>query len=83
MYLSPNKSLEITDLSTVQNSQVSADYLTKPIEVSKEMCRVLKPGGLAIVRWSFCPLYMIRFTSSLTTIFDYVQLFLQVILYCS
>lgn len=50
MYLSPNKSLEITDLSTVQNSQVSADYLTKPIEVSKEMCRVLKPGGLAIVR---------------------------------
>ncbi|KAI3930625.1 hypothetical protein MKX01_037071, partial [Papaver californicum] len=29
---------------------VSVHYLTKPIDVFKEMCRVLKPGGLAIMR---------------------------------
>ncbi|XP_010940093.1 uncharacterized protein [Elaeis guineensis] len=29
---------------------VSVDYLTKPIEVFKEMQRILKPGGLAIMR---------------------------------
>ncbi|KAJ0090965.1 hypothetical protein Patl1_13448 [Pistacia atlantica] len=29
---------------------VSVDYLTKPIEVFKEMGRILKPGGLAIMR---------------------------------
>lgn len=51
------KSLEIAHFYTVQISQVSVDYLTKPIEVFKEMCRVLKPGGLAILRWSFCPFY--------------------------
>ncbi|KAI3915207.1 hypothetical protein MKX01_035466 [Papaver californicum] len=31
---------------------VSVDYLTKPIDVFKEMCRVLKPGGLAIMSFS-------------------------------
>lgn len=30
--------------------QVSVDYLTKPIEIFKEMSRILKPGGLAIMR---------------------------------
>ncbi|KAM3301224.1 putative protein isoform X2 [Capsicum chacoense] len=29
---------------------VSVDYLTKPLDVFKEMSRVLKPGGLAIMR---------------------------------
>ncbi|KAK6147726.1 hypothetical protein DH2020_018638 [Rehmannia glutinosa] len=29
---------------------VSVDYLTKPIGVFKEMSRILKPGGLAIIR---------------------------------
>nr|XP_010940021.1 uncharacterized protein LOC105058569 isoform X3 [Elaeis guineensis] len=31
---------------------VSVDYLTKPIEVFKEMQRILKPGGLAIMSFS-------------------------------
>lgn len=31
---------------------VSVDYLTKPIEVFKEMCRILKPGGMAIMSFS-------------------------------
>ncbi|XP_031494476.1 uncharacterized protein LOC116260347 [Nymphaea colorata] len=31
---------------------VSVDYLTRPLEVFKEMCRVLKPGGLAIMSFS-------------------------------
>ncbi|XAR67173.1 hypothetical protein NMG60_11013636 [Bertholletia excelsa] len=31
---------------------VSVDYLTKPIDIFKEMCRILKPGGLAIISFS-------------------------------
>lgn len=31
---------------------VSVDYLTKPLDVFKEMCRILKPGGLAIISFS-------------------------------
>lgn len=31
---------------------VSVDYLTKPLEVFKEMARILKPGGLAIMSFS-------------------------------
>ncbi|KAL6974697.1 hypothetical protein U1Q18_028877 [Sarracenia purpurea var. burkii] len=31
---------------------VSVDYLTKPLDVFKEMRRVLKPGGLAIISFS-------------------------------
>ncbi|EPS66602.1 hypothetical protein M569_08173 [Genlisea aurea] len=31
---------------------VSVDYLTKPIEVFREMGRVLKPGGLAVMSFS-------------------------------
>ncbi|CAL9197946.1 unnamed protein product [Musa hybrid cultivar] len=31
---------------------VSVDYLTKPIDVFKEMQRILKPGGLAIMSFS-------------------------------
>ena len=30
--------------------QVSVDYINKPIDVFKEMRRILKPGGLAIIR---------------------------------
>ncbi|KAK9677583.1 hypothetical protein RND81_11G153400 [Saponaria officinalis] len=31
---------------------VSVDYLTKPLEVFKEMSRILKPGGMAIMSFS-------------------------------
>ncbi|KAL3829974.1 hypothetical protein ACJIZ3_018776 [Penstemon smallii] len=31
---------------------VSVDYITKPIDVFKEMARILKPGGLAIMSFS-------------------------------
>ncbi|KAG8376119.1 hypothetical protein BUALT_Bualt09G0030200 [Buddleja alternifolia] len=31
---------------------VSVDYLTKPLDVFKEMSRILKPGGLAIISFS-------------------------------
>lgn len=36
----------------VITNAVSVDYLTKPFEVFKEMCRILKPGGLAIMSFS-------------------------------
>ncbi|KAG4909147.1 hypothetical protein JHK87_055263 [Glycine soja] len=35
---------------TQTNNQVNVDYLTKPLDVFKEMCRILKPGVLAIMR---------------------------------
>ncbi|XP_057765766.1 uncharacterized protein LOC130986375 [Salvia miltiorrhiza] len=31
---------------------VSVDYLSKPIEIFKEMARILKPGGLAVMSFS-------------------------------
>lgn len=36
----------------VITNAVSVDYLTRPIEVFKEMHRVLKPGGQAIMSFS-------------------------------
>lgn len=36
----------------VITNAVSVDYLTKPIQVFKEMHRVLKPGGRAIMSFS-------------------------------
>ncbi|KAL4530074.1 hypothetical protein Ndes2526A_g04808 [Nannochloris sp. 'desiccata'] len=36
----------------VVTNAVSVDYLTKPMEVFKEMHRVLKPGGLAVMSFS-------------------------------
>ncbi|XP_027065845.1 uncharacterized protein [Coffea arabica] len=36
----------------LKRNPVSVDYLTKPIEVFKEMSRILKPGGLAIMSFS-------------------------------
>ncbi|KVI12184.1 Methyltransferase type 11 [Cynara cardunculus var. scolymus] len=44
----------ITNVVRIVNNShdVSVDYLTKPIEVFKEMCRILKPGGKAIMSFS-------------------------------
>ncbi|RWW63685.1 hypothetical protein BHE74_00029107, partial [Ensete ventricosum] len=36
----------------LKRNPVSVDYLTKPIDVFKEMQRILKPGGLAIMSFS-------------------------------
>ena len=36
----------------VITNAVSVDYLNKPIEVFKEMHRVLKPGGRAVMSFS-------------------------------
>ncbi|XP_047249779.1 uncharacterized protein LOC107877980 isoform X8 [Capsicum annuum] len=36
----------------LKRNPVSVDYLTKPLDVFKEMSRVLKPGGLAIMSFS-------------------------------
>lgn len=36
----------------VVTNAVSVDYLTRPLEVFKEINRVLKPGGLAIMSFS-------------------------------
>ena len=36
----------------VITNAVSVDYLSRPIEVFKEMHRVLKPGGLAAMSFS-------------------------------
>ena len=38
-------------LQVITNT-VSVDYLSKPVEVFKEMHRVLKPGGKAIMSFS-------------------------------
>ena len=36
----------------VVTNAVSVDYLTKPLEVMREVQRVLKPGGLALMSFS-------------------------------
>jgi ubiquinone/menaquinone biosynthesis C-methylase UbiE len=36
----------------VVTNAVSVDYLTKPLEMMKEVHRVLKPGGLAVMSFS-------------------------------
>ncbi|KAK3210519.1 hypothetical protein Dsin_015225 [Dipteronia sinensis] len=51
--LNSNPKLPFEDNSfDVITNVVSVDYLTKPLEVFKEMCRILKPGGLAIMSFS-------------------------------
>ncbi|KAM7519604.1 hypothetical protein LguiB_018566 [Lonicera macranthoides] len=51
--LNVNPKLPFEDNSfDVITNVVSIDYLTKPIDVIKEMCRVLKPGGMAIISFS-------------------------------
>ncbi|KAK2645405.1 hypothetical protein Ddye_020600 [Dipteronia dyeriana] len=51
--LNSNTKLPFEDNSfDVITNVVSVDYLTKPMEVFKEMCRILKPGGLAIMSFS-------------------------------
>ncbi|KAI3742104.1 hypothetical protein L1987_59784 [Smallanthus sonchifolius] len=51
--LNTNPKLPFEDDSfDVITNVVSVDYLTKPIEVFKEMRRVLKPGGKAIMSFS-------------------------------
>ncbi|KAJ0029876.1 hypothetical protein Pint_13372 [Pistacia integerrima] len=47
--LNPKLPFEDDSFDIITNV-VSVDYLTKPIEVFKEMGRILKPGGLAIMR---------------------------------
>ncbi|GAV68315.1 Methyltransf_11 domain-containing protein [Cephalotus follicularis] len=51
--LNQNPKLPFEDnLFDVITNVVSVDYITKPVDVFKEMCRVLKPGGLAIMSFS-------------------------------
>lgn len=51
--LNTNPTLPFADGSfDVITNVVSVDYLTKPLEVFKEMHRVLKPGGLAAMSFS-------------------------------
>lgn len=51
--LNTNPKLPFEDSSfDIITNVVSVDYLTKPIEVFKEMRRILKPGGLAIMSFS-------------------------------
>lgn len=51
--LNVNPKLPFEDNSfDVITNVVSVDYLTKPIEVFKEMHRILKPGGLAVMSFS-------------------------------
>ncbi|KAJ8750748.1 hypothetical protein K2173_015929 [Erythroxylum novogranatense] len=40
------------DSFDVITNVVSVDYLTKPLDIFKEMSRILKPGGLAIMSFS-------------------------------
>uniref|UniRef100_A0A6N2N2T6 Methyltransferase type 11 domain-containing protein n=1 Tax=Salix viminalis TaxID=40686 RepID=A0A6N2N2T6_SALVM len=49
--LNPKLPFEDNSFDVISNA-VSVDYLAKPIEVFKEMCRILKPGGLAIMSFS-------------------------------
>lgn len=51
--LNQNTALPYEDNSfDVITNAVSVDYLAKPLEVFKEMRRVLKPGGLAVMSFS-------------------------------
>ncbi|XP_015966393.1 uncharacterized protein LOC107490140 [Arachis duranensis] len=51
--LNVNPKLPFEDSSfDVITNVVSVDYLTKPLDVFKEMRRILKPGGLAIMSFS-------------------------------
>ncbi|XP_057518151.1 uncharacterized protein LOC130799032 isoform X1 [Amaranthus tricolor] len=51
--LNVNPKLPFEDNSfDIITNVVSVDYLTKPLEVFKEMQRILKPGGLAIMSFS-------------------------------
>ncbi|KAH9606357.1 hypothetical protein KSS87_023347 [Heliosperma pusillum] len=51
--LNVNPKLPFEDNSfDVITNVVSVDYLTKPLEVFKEMSRILKPGGMAIMSFS-------------------------------
>ncbi|KAK7363954.1 hypothetical protein VNO80_12239 [Phaseolus coccineus] len=51
--LNVNPKLPFEDNSfDIITNVVSVDYLTKPLDVFKEMCRVLKPGGQAIMSFS-------------------------------
>ncbi|KAG7984101.1 hypothetical protein I3843_04G140700 [Carya illinoinensis] len=49
--LNPKIPFEDNSFDIITNV-VSVDYLTKPLDVFKEMCRTLKPGGLAIISFS-------------------------------
>lgn len=49
--LNPKLPFEDNSFDVITNV-VSVDYLTKPLNVFKEMQRVLKPGGLAIMSFS-------------------------------
>ncbi|TYJ29583.1 hypothetical protein E1A91_A06G077800v1 [Gossypium mustelinum] len=49
--LKPKLPFEDNSFDVITNV-VSVDYLTKPLDVFKEMCRILKPGGLAIMSFS-------------------------------
>ncbi|KAF7813920.1 biotin synthesis protein BioC [Senna tora] len=51
--LNVNPKLPFEDNSfDIITNVVSVDYLAKPLEVFKEMCRILKPGGMAIMSFS-------------------------------
>ncbi|KAF5935109.1 hypothetical protein HYC85_026238 [Camellia sinensis] len=51
--LNVNPKLPFEDNSfDVITNVVSVDYLTKPMDVFKEMSRILKPGGLAVMSFS-------------------------------
>ncbi|XP_022751731.1 uncharacterized protein LOC111300360 [Durio zibethinus] len=49
--LNPKLPFEDNSFDVITNV-VSVDYLTKPLDVFKEMRRILKPGGLAIMSFS-------------------------------
>ncbi|KAE7998568.1 hypothetical protein FH972_003102 [Carpinus fangiana] len=49
--LNPKLPFEDNSFDIITNV-VSVDYITKPLDVFKEMCRILKPGGLAIMSFS-------------------------------
>ncbi|XVF35005.1 hypothetical protein REPUB_Repub18cG0107600 [Reevesia pubescens] len=49
--LNPKLPFEDNSFDVITNV-VSVDYLTKPLDVFKEMRRVLKPGGLAVMSFS-------------------------------
>ncbi|ESQ54277.1 hypothetical protein EUTSA_v10025782mg [Eutrema salsugineum] len=49
--INPKLPFEDNSFQVITNV-VSVDYLTKPLEVFKEMNRILKPGGLALMSFS-------------------------------
>ncbi|XP_058215479.1 uncharacterized protein LOC131326642 isoform X2 [Rhododendron vialii] len=71
--INPKLPFEDNSFDVITNV-VSVDYLTKPLDVFKEMRRILKPGGLVIMRlWIYPPTLDVQIQCTLCTLESWLQ----------